>query len=93
MDNFKLVENKIKDLIAECHEHGMQYLVSVMDDNAGNTINAIEGKGSTAIIMMGLFVKKLSEAANISVEEVMSHIKSAVDAAIEVDKEMESKSE
>ena len=89
MNNFNRVEEKVKDLIAECHEHGISYLISVMDKNEGDTINAIEGLGSATMIMLALFVQKIVEVSDSSVDEVIDHIKMATEAAIEVKEEKE----
>lgn len=89
MNNFNKVEEKVKDLIAECHEHGISYLISVMDKDEGDTINAIEGLGSATMIMLALFVQKIVEVSDSSVDEVIDHIKMATEAAIEVKEEKE----
>lgn len=89
MKNIKAIEDKVKDLMAECHEHGMQYVISIMDRDKGDTINAIEGNGSTAIVMLGMFVQKIVEKTEAPLEEILDHVRMAAEAAIEVDKESE----
>lgn len=89
MNNFNRVEEKVKDLIAECHEHGISYLVSVMDKDDGDTINAIEGHGSSAMVMLAIFIQKIVEVSNSSVDDVIDHIKMMTEAAIEVNAEKE----
>lgn len=87
MNNFNRVEEKVKDLIAECHEHGISYLVSVMDKDGGDTINAIEGYGDAAMVMLAIFIQKIVEVSNLSVDDVIDHIKMMTEAAIEVNAE------
>ena len=84
MNNFNRVEEKVKDLIAECHEHGISYLVSVMDKDEGDIINAIEGHGSAAMVMLAIFIQKIVEVSNSSVDEVIDHLKMVTEAVIEV---------
>lgn len=87
MNKIKLIEEKVRDLIADCHEHNMQYVISIMDRDKGDTINTIEGSGGAAIIMMGLFVQKIAESTGATVDEIVDHVKKAAEAAIEVEKE------
>ena len=87
MNNFNKVEEKVKDLIAECHEHGISYLISVMDKDEGDTINAIEGHGSAAMVMLAIFIQKIVEVSNSSVDDVINHLKMTTEAAIEVNAE------
>ena len=87
MNKTELVEAKVKDLLAECHEHGLHYLISVCDTKEGDMINAIEGNGSTAIVAIGLFANAIAKKADVSLEEIMEHIRKAIEAAEEVEKE------
>lgn len=89
MKDVKAIEDKVKDLMAECHEHGMQYVISIMDKDKGDTINALEGNGSTAIIMLGMFVQKIAESTEAPIEEIIDHVRMAAEVAMEVDKESE----
>lgn len=91
MNNFNRVEERVKDLMAECHEHGISYLISVMDKDEGDTINAIEGYGDATMVMLAIFIQKIIEVSNSSVDEVIDHIKMVTEAAIEVNAEKKEK--
>lgn len=88
MKDLNKIEEKVKDLMAECHEHGMQYLISVVDKETGDAVNVIEGNGSVAMVMIGLFVQKVAEKTGASTDEILEHVKMAVEAAEEVQKEL-----
>ena len=84
----KLLEGKVKDLLADFHEHGMPYVMSVVDENSGDSINAVEGSYSHLIVMLGILASRfVDEDKGTTISDVANDIKMAIEAALEVDQE------
>lgn len=86
-EKLELVENKVKDLLAECHEHGLQYAIAIVDPDTGAAINTMEGDGETALLSISVFTSRLVELSGLPVHDVMGVMEKATEAAIEVQKE------
>lgn len=88
MDNkLNKIEDKVKDLLAECHEHGLQYAMAIVNPDTGVAINTVEGDGGTIVVSLGAFASRLVKMSELTVDEVMEVISAATEAAIEVQEE------
>lgn len=84
----KALEGKIKDLLADFHEHGMPYVLSVVDKDSGDSINAAEGDYEHLIVMLGILASRcVDENRGVTIDDLTNDIRLAVESAIEVDKE------
>ena len=85
----KVLEGKVKDLLADFHEYGMPYVLSVVDKDSGDSINAAEGSYSHLIVMLGILASRcVDDDKGTTISSVVNDIKMAIEAAIESDKEM-----
>lgn len=89
MNNFKTVEEKVKDLVAECHEHGIPYIISITDESDGKSLCTIEGTGEPAIIMMGILIQRIAKSSGLGNSTVIALVSAAAEAAKEVEEESE----
>ena len=84
----KVLEGKVKDLLADFHEYGMPYVLSVVDKDSGDSINAAEGGYAHLIVMLGILASRcVDEDKGTTISSVVNDIKMAIEAAIESDKE------
>lgn len=84
----KALEGKIKDLLADFHEHGMPYVLSVVDKDSGDSINAAEGSYEHLVVMLGILASRcVDENRGVTIDDLTNDIRLAVESAIEVDKE------
>lgn len=84
----KALEGKIKDLLADFHEHGMPYVLSVVDKDSGDSINAAEGNYEHLVVMLGILASRcVDENRGVTIDDLTNDIRLAVESAIEVDKE------
>lgn len=84
----KLLEGKVKDLLADFHEYGMPYVLSVVDKDSGDSINAAEGNYEHLIVMLGILASRCVDNNNgTTIDYVAKDIKMAIEAALEVDQE------
>lgn len=82
----KVLEGKVKDLLADFHEHGMPYVLSVVDKDSGDSINAAEGDYKHLIVMIGILASRLVDDNNgTTVDIVTDDIKMAIEATLETD--------
>ena len=86
----KVLEGKVKDLLADFHEYGMPYVLSVVDKDSGDSINAAEGGYSHLIVMLGILASRcVDDDKGTTISSVVNDIKMAIEATIESDKEMD----
>lgn len=84
----KALEGKIKDLLADFHEHGMPYVLSVVDKDSGDSINAAEGNYEHLVVMLGILASRcVDEDRGVTIDDLTNDIRLAIVSAIEVDKE------
>lgn len=84
----KVLEGKVKDLLADFHEYGMPYVLSVVDKDSGDSINAAEGSYSHLIVMLGILASRcVDDDKGTTISSVVNDIKMAIEAAIESDKD------
>ena len=82
----KVLEGKVKDLLADFHEHGMPYMLSVVDKESGDSINAMEGGYEHLIVMTGILASRfVHEDDGFTIDDVVNDIKYAIVATIETD--------
>lgn len=80
----KELEGKVKDLLADFHEHGMPYVLSVVDKDSGDSINAAEGSYSHLIVMLGILASRcVDDEKGTTIDCVANDIKMAIKAALE----------
>ena len=80
----KILEGKVKDLLADFHEYGMPYVLSVVDEDSGDSINAVEGSYSHLIVMLGILASRFVNVDNgTTIDCVANDIKMAIEAALE----------
>lgn len=82
----KVLEGKVKDLLADFHEHGMPYVLSVVDKDSGDSINAAEGSYSHLIVMLGILASRcVDDEKGTTIDCVANDIKMAIEATLETD--------
>ena len=86
----KVLEGKVKDLLADFHEYGMPYVLSVADKDSGDSINAVEGNYENLIVMLGILASRfVDDDKGTTISNVANDIKMAIEAALEVDQEVD----
>lgn len=88
MSKLELVEDKLRDLLADCHEHGIPYIASIVDTESGDSINAIEASPEKIFIMIGILAARLHTKAGMPKKDVIEAVNMAIEAAIEVNQEI-----
>lgn len=82
----KLLEGKVKDLLADFHEYGMPYVLSVVDKDSGDSINAAEGNYEHLIVMLGILASRcVDNNKGTTIDYVAKDIKMAIEATLETD--------
>lgn len=84
----KVLEGKVKDLLADFHEYGMPYVLSVVDKDSGDSINAAEGSYTHLIVMLGILASRcVDNEKGTTISDVANDIKMAIEATLETDQE------